>query len=92
MRKLKHPNKVLLMGAIVDSHNQIMILTEYATRGDLKSCIGEVDSVAKRMRLARDLARGLSWCHFHHVTHSKIGKYFWELKIGDFGLSIQQHF
>jgi len=44
---------------------------------------------------ACDLARGLSWCHFHHVTHRdlKLENIFithsWGLKIGDFGLSIQ---
>jgi len=95
MRKLKHPNIVLLMGATVDSHNRIMILTEYASRGDLKNCLDDIDSIAKRMKIARDLARGLCWCHHHHVTHRdlKLENIFitdnWGVKIGDFGLSIQ---
>jgi len=95
MRKLKHPNIVLLMGAAIDSHNRIMIITEYASRGDLKNCLDEIDSIAKRMRIARELARGLSWCHHHHITHRdlKLENIFitdnWGVKIGDFGLSIQ---
>jgi len=95
MRKLKHPNIVLLMGATVDSHNRIMLLTEYASRGDLKNCLDEIESIAKRMRIAKELARGLSWCHHHHITHRdlKLENIFitenWGVKIGDFGLSIQ---
>lgn len=38
MRRLKHPNVVLLMGACLNSKNQIMIVTEYAGRYVTSTC------------------------------------------------------
>jgi serine/threonine protein kinase len=38
MRRLKHPNVVLLMGACLNSKNQIMIVTEFAARYSFLSC------------------------------------------------------
>uniref|UniRef100_A0A6B2L246 Protein kinase domain-containing protein n=1 Tax=Arcella intermedia TaxID=1963864 RepID=A0A6B2L246_9EUKA len=97
MKKLKHPNIVMLMGATVDSRFQILLLTEYAKRGDLKGCLPEIDSIAKRMRIAKEFAKGLSWCHAHYIIHRdlKLENIFitenWNVKIGDFGLAIQDY-
>ena len=80
MRKLKHPNVVLLMGfafllvvissrsltmlplsACLNDEKQIMILTEFVSRGDLKHCLEDIASISKRMRICLDVAQGLNW-------------------------------
>uniref|UniRef100_A0A6B2L3R2 Protein kinase domain-containing protein n=1 Tax=Arcella intermedia TaxID=1963864 RepID=A0A6B2L3R2_9EUKA len=94
MKKLRHPNIVMLMGAGVDASKQILLLTEYVKRGDLKNCLKDIDSLARRMRIARELARGLHWCHANNITHRdlKLENIFITenlgVKIGDFGLAI----
>jgi len=95
MRRLKHPNVVLLMGACLNSKQQIMIVTEFAARGDLKRCLKDVTSIAKRVELAHDVATGLSWLQPHNIVHRdlKLDNLLvsedWTIKITDFGLSIE---
>jgi serine/threonine protein kinase len=95
MRRLKHPNVVLLMGACLNSKHQIMIVTEFAARGDLKRCLSEVTSIAKRVDLVHDVATGLSWLQHCKIVHRdlKLDNLLvsedWTVKITDFGLSIE---
>eukprot|EP01127_Copromyxa_protea_P013464 TRINITY_DN3638_c0_g1_i1.p1 TRINITY_DN3638_c0_g1~~TRINITY_DN3638_c0_g1_i1.p1 ORF type:complete len:805 (+),score=133.08 TRINITY_DN3638_c0_g1_i1:54-2468(+) len=95
MRRLKHPNVVLLMGACLNSKQQIMIVTEFAARGDLKHCLKDVPSLAKRVDLAHDVATGLSWLQPYNIVHRdlKLDNLLvsedWTIKITDFGLSIE---
>eukprot|EP01126_Amoeba_proteus_P039243 TRINITY_DN4126_c0_g1_i9.p1 TRINITY_DN4126_c0_g1~~TRINITY_DN4126_c0_g1_i9.p1 ORF type:complete len:744 (+),score=122.21 TRINITY_DN4126_c0_g1_i9:83-2314(+) len=95
MKRLKHPNVVLFMGACINSNNQIMIVTEFAARGDLKRCLREVTSIAKRVDLAHDVATGLSWLQPYNIVHRDLKlenllvSEDWTIKITDFGLSIE---
>eukprot|EP01126_Amoeba_proteus_P039236 TRINITY_DN4126_c0_g1_i1.p1 TRINITY_DN4126_c0_g1~~TRINITY_DN4126_c0_g1_i1.p1 ORF type:complete len:494 (+),score=69.93 TRINITY_DN4126_c0_g1_i1:239-1720(+) len=95
MKRLKHPNVVLFMGACLNSNNQIMIVTEFAARGDLKRCLKEVTSITKRVDLAHDVATGLSWLQPYKIVHRDLKlenllvSEDWTIKITDFGLSIE---
>eukprot|EP01128_Nolandella_sp_AFSM9_P006224 TRINITY_DN3151_c0_g1_i1.p1 TRINITY_DN3151_c0_g1~~TRINITY_DN3151_c0_g1_i1.p1 ORF type:complete len:824 (-),score=169.85 TRINITY_DN3151_c0_g1_i1:258-2705(-) len=95
MTRLKHPNCVLLMGACLNEKRQIMIVTEYATRGDLRQVAPHVTSLSKRLRMGLDMASGLAWLHAHNIVHRdlKLPNLLvfsdWTVKVGDFGLSLQ---
>jgi serine/threonine protein kinase len=39
------------------------------SRGDLKRCLGEVTSIAKRVDLVHDVATGLSWLQHCKIVH-----------------------
>jgi len=69
MRRLKHPNVVLLMGACLNPLNQVVIVTEFLPRGNLKECMVELKSLSLRLKMGHDLAAGLCWLHAHHVIH-----------------------
>lgn len=97
MSKLKHPNVVLLMGACCNQSNQIMIVTEFASRGDLRGCISGPDlkSLSMRLKIGLDIASGLAWLASHGIVHRdlKLPNLLvfddWTVKVGDFGLSLQ---
>lgn len=97
MAKLKHPNVVLLMGACLNAHNQIMIVTEHASRGDLRMCLAnsEMLILPNRLRAGLHIACGLSWLASHGIVHRdlKLPNLLvfedWTVKVGDFGLSLQ---
>eukprot|EP01130_Rhizamoeba_saxonica_P000748 TRINITY_DN10673_c0_g1_i1.p1 TRINITY_DN10673_c0_g1~~TRINITY_DN10673_c0_g1_i1.p1 ORF type:complete len:813 (+),score=144.14 TRINITY_DN10673_c0_g1_i1:38-2440(+) len=95
MKKLKHPNIVLLMGACLNHKRQICIVTEYAGRGDLKHVAPKVKDLSKRLRFAVDMAKGLSWLHAMGIVHRdlKLANILvlddYSIKICDFGLSMQ---
>lgn len=94
MRRLKHPNVVMLMGACLNPLNQVVIVTEFLPRGNLKECLLEVKSLSQRLRMGHDLAAGLAWLHAHHIIHRdlKLANLLvaddWAVKISDFGLSL----
>eukprot|EP01130_Rhizamoeba_saxonica_P013786 TRINITY_DN5920_c0_g1_i1.p1 TRINITY_DN5920_c0_g1~~TRINITY_DN5920_c0_g1_i1.p1 ORF type:complete len:526 (-),score=106.59 TRINITY_DN5920_c0_g1_i1:27-1604(-) len=95
MKKLKHPNVVLLMGACFNDKGQIMIVTEYASRGDLKTVAPTVKNLFQRLKLALDIANGLSWLHVHNIVHRDLKlpnllvSEDFTVKVADFGLSLQ---
>lgn len=95
MTRLKHPNVVLLMGACLNEKRQIMIVTEYASRGDLRQVAPMIGSLARRLKMALDVASGLAWLHAHNIVHRdlKLPNLLvfedWSVKVGDFGLSLQ---
>lgn len=94
MRRLKHPNVVLLMGACLNPLNQVVIVTEFLPRGNLKECMMEIKSLPLRLKISHDIASGLSWLHAHQVIHRdlKLANLLvdedWTVKISDFGLSL----
>eukprot|EP01126_Amoeba_proteus_P039804 TRINITY_DN4216_c0_g2_i10.p1 TRINITY_DN4216_c0_g2~~TRINITY_DN4216_c0_g2_i10.p1 ORF type:complete len:680 (-),score=115.23 TRINITY_DN4216_c0_g2_i10:545-2584(-) len=96
MSILKHPNVVLLMGACLSPQNQVVIITEFCDRGNLKDVLPEVKSLWSRLKFGEDIALGLSWLHAHHIIHRdlKLANLLvaqdWTVKISDFGLSLQQ--
>uniref|UniRef100_A0A6B2L2L3 Protein kinase domain-containing protein n=1 Tax=Arcella intermedia TaxID=1963864 RepID=A0A6B2L2L3_9EUKA len=95
MAKLKHPNVVLFMGACLNDQKQICIVTEFASRGDLRTVAPQVKSLAKRLKLGLDVASGLAWIHANGIVHRdlKLPNLLvfedWSVKIADFGLSLQ---
>ena len=68
-RRLKHPNVVMLMGACLNPLNQVVIVTEYLSRGNLKDCLNDVKSLTTRLKIGADVAAGLGWLHAHNIVH-----------------------
>eukprot|EP01129_Flabellula_baltica_P006020 TRINITY_DN2218_c0_g1_i1.p1 TRINITY_DN2218_c0_g1~~TRINITY_DN2218_c0_g1_i1.p1 ORF type:complete len:795 (+),score=145.22 TRINITY_DN2218_c0_g1_i1:40-2424(+) len=95
MKTLKHPNITLLMGSCLNDKNQITIITEFAGRGDLKDVLPQVTDLSQRLKLALDIAKGLSWLASNNIVHRdlKLPNLLvsddFTVKIADFGLSIQ---
>lgn len=95
MRTLRHPNIVLLMGACLNPLNQVVIVTEYAAKGNLKDVLPEIKSLALRLKFGQDIAQGLAWLHAHRIIHRdlKLANLLVAadntIKISDFGLSLQ---
>eukprot|EP01126_Amoeba_proteus_P009255 TRINITY_DN13508_c0_g1_i12.p1 TRINITY_DN13508_c0_g1~~TRINITY_DN13508_c0_g1_i12.p1 ORF type:complete len:538 (-),score=117.89 TRINITY_DN13508_c0_g1_i12:198-1811(-) len=98
MAKLKHPNVVLLMGACLNDDNQLVIITEFASRGDLRTALTncpELQSLPLRLKIGLGIATGLHWLASHGIVHRdlKLPNLLvfddWTVKVGDFGLSLQ---
>jgi len=94
MKRLKHPNVVMLMGACLNPLNQVVIVTEYLSRGNLKDCLTDIKSLPLRLKIGSDIANGLAWLHAHNIIHRdlKLANLLvaddWTVKISDFGLSL----
>ena len=102
MRLLRHPNVVLLMGAVTTTPN-LSIVTEYLHRGSLYKLLHKPQPPAikaalseqRRMRMALDVAKGMHYLHsctpiiVHRDLKSPnllVDKH-WSVKVCDFGLS-----
>ncbi|KAK3154238.1 hypothetical protein QOZ80_2BG0188030 [Eleusine coracana subsp. coracana] len=99
MKSLRHPNIVLLMGAVAQPPN-LSIVTEYLSRGSLYRLLhrhGTRESLDERRRLsmAFDVAKGMNYLHKRNppIVHRDLKspnllvdkKY--TVKVCDFGLS-----
>ncbi|KAJ1279356.1 hypothetical protein BS78_04G149400 [Paspalum vaginatum] len=99
MRSLRHPNIVLLMGAVTQPPN-LSIVTEYLSRGSLYRLLhrhGTKENLDERRRLsmAFDVAKGMNYLHKRNppIVHRDLKspnllvdkKY--TVKVCDFGLS-----
>ncbi|KAG6744133.1 hypothetical protein POTOM_052843 [Populus tomentosa] len=67
MKRLRHPNIVLFMGAVTQPPN-LSIVTEYLSRGSLyrllhKSGAREVLDERRRLSMAYDVAKGMNYLH-----------------------------
>ena len=102
MRRLRHPNVILLMGAVTKTPN-LSIVTEFLHRGSLYKLLHRPQppqvtaalSEARRMRMALDVAKGMHYLHscdpiiVHRDLKSPnllVDKH-WMVKVCDFGLS-----
>ncbi|CAN6280009.1 unnamed protein product [Urochloa humidicola] len=97
MKRLRHPNVVLFMGAITRVPN-LSIVTEFLPRGSLFRLIHRPNNQLderKRLRMALDVARGMNYLHncspviVHRDLKSPnllVDKN-WVVKVCDFGLS-----
>lgn len=47
----------------------MVIITEFVERGSLKDVLPEVKSLAIRLKMGEDLAKGMSWLHAHRIIH-----------------------
>ncbi|XVF76276.1 hypothetical protein PTKIN_Ptkin13bG0253200 [Pterospermum kingtungense] len=99
MKRLRHPNIVLFMGAVTQPPN-LSIVTEYLSRGSLyrllhKSGAREVLDERRRLSMAYDVAKGMNYLHKGNppIVHRDLKspnllvdkKY--TVKVCDFGLS-----
>ncbi|XP_057446936.1 probable serine/threonine-protein kinase SIS8 isoform X3 [Lotus japonicus] len=97
MKRLRHPNVVLFMGAVTRPPN-LSIVTEFLPRGSLYRLIHRSNSQLderRRLRMALDTARGMNYLHscspmiVHRDLKSPnllVDKN-WVVKVCDFGLS-----
>lgn len=99
MKRLRHPNVVLFMGAVTAAPN-LSIVTEYLCRGSLfrllhKSSVRELLDEKRRIRMAFDVAKGMNYLHRSSppIVHRDLKSpnllvdKNWTVKVGDFGLS-----
>ncbi|KAJ8532761.1 hypothetical protein K7X08_015650 [Anisodus acutangulus] len=99
MKRLRHPNIVLFMGAVTQRPN-LSIVTEYLSRGSLyrflhKTGVSEVLDERRRLSMAYDVAKGMNYLHKRNppIVHRDLKspnllvdkKY--TVKVCDFGLS-----
>ncbi|MBA0580827.1 hypothetical protein Gorai_023028, partial [Gossypium raimondii] len=99
MKRLRHPNIVLFMGAVTHPPN-LSIVTEYLSRGSLyrllrKPGVREVLDERRRLSMAYDVAKGMNYLHRRNppIVHRDLKspnllvdkKY--TVKVCDFGLS-----
>lgn len=99
MKRLRHPNIVLFMGAVTQPPN-LSIVTEYLSRGSLykllhKSVARETLDERRRLNMAYDVAKGMNYLHKRNppIVHRDLKspnllvdkKY--TVKVCDFGLS-----
>ncbi|XP_026380797.1 probable serine/threonine-protein kinase SIS8 isoform X1 [Papaver somniferum] len=101
MKRLRHPNVVLFMGAVTRAPN-LSIVTEFLPRGSLYRLIHRPNSQVderRRLRMALDVARGMNYLHsctpviVHRDLKSPnllVDKN-WVVKVCDFGLSRIKH-
>ncbi|KAL4331932.1 hypothetical protein GQ457_07G009400 [Hibiscus cannabinus] len=97
MRKLRHPNVLLFMGAVY-SQERLAIVTEFLPRGSLFKALhknNQALDIKRRMRMALDVARGMNYLHHRNppIVHRDLKSSNllvdrnWNVKVGDFGLS-----
>ncbi|XP_057987689.1 probable serine/threonine-protein kinase SIS8 isoform X2 [Hevea brasiliensis] len=101
MKRLRHPNVVLFMGAVTRAPN-LSIVTEFLPRGSLYRLIHRLNNQLderRRLRMALDAARGMNYLHnctpviVHRDLKSPnllVDKN-WVVKVSDFGLSRMKH-
>ncbi|KAF9670058.1 hypothetical protein SADUNF_Sadunf13G0029000 [Salix dunnii] len=101
MRRLRHPNVVLFMGAVTRPPN-LSIITECIPRGSLYRILHrpqcQIDE-KRRIRMALDVARGMNCLHssMPTIVHRDLKSpnllvdKNWTVKVCDFGLSRLKH-
>ncbi|XP_073140037.1 serine/threonine-protein kinase EDR1 isoform X2 [Henckelia pumila] len=101
MRRLRHPNIVLFMGAVTRPPN-LSIVSEFLPRGSLYRIIHrphcQIDE-NRRIKMALDVAKGMNCLHTSTPTivhrdlksHNLLVDNNWNVKVCDFGLSRLKH-
>ncbi|KAL3631716.1 Serine/threonine-protein kinase edr1 [Castilleja foliolosa] len=101
MRRLRHPNVVLFMGAVTRPPN-LSIITEFLPRGSLYRIIHrphcQIDE-KRRIKMALDVAKGMNCLHtsIPTIVHRDLKSANllvdnnWNVKVCDFGLSRLKH-
>ncbi|KAJ1255494.1 hypothetical protein BS78_05G243100 [Paspalum vaginatum] len=97
MKKLRHPNIILFMGAVA-SPERLSIITEFLPRGSLFRLLQKNSAKLdprRRVHMAIDIARGMNYLHHRNppVVHRDLKSSNllvdknWNVKVADFGLS-----
>ncbi|XP_071799692.1 dual specificity testis-specific protein kinase 1-like [Asterias amurensis] len=71
LKKLQHPNIIKLLGVCAHESN-IHALIEYMNGGDLSKTLLDMNiylSWPARIRIAKDIASGMSYLHMHCIIH-----------------------
>ncbi|KAL6079713.1 Mitogen-activated protein kinase kinase kinase 7 [Balamuthia mandrillaris] len=103
MKRLRpHANVVLLMGVCMEEGHPFCLVTEFLPRGDLRHFLrskeGKLVAKDKKtlVRMAREIAAGMSHLHAEGITHRDLaarnlllGKDL-TIKVSDFGLALKQ--
>ncbi|BAF10949.1 serine/threonine-protein kinase EDR1 [Oryza sativa Japonica Group] len=101
MRRLRHPNIVLFMGAVTRPPN-LSIVSEYLPRGSLYKILHrpncQIDE-KRRIKMALDVAKGMNCLHISvpTIVHRDLKSpnllvdNNWNVKVCDFGLSRLKH-
>ncbi|XP_026429174.1 LEAF RUST 10 DISEASE-RESISTANCE LOCUS RECEPTOR-LIKE PROTEIN KINASE-like 1.4 [Papaver somniferum] len=100
MKKLRHPNLLLFMGAVTSPH--LCIVTQFLPRGSLFQLLHHSTCKIdwrRRVLMALDIARGMSYLHHCNppIVHCDLKSSNllvdknWTVKVGDFGLSRIKH-
>ncbi|KAF3972075.1 hypothetical protein CMV_004380 [Castanea mollissima] len=101
MRRLRHPNVVLFMGAVTRPPN-LSIISEYLPRGSLYRILHRPQcqlEEKRRIKMALDVARGMNCLHasIPTIVHRDLKSpnllvdKNWNVKVCDFGLSRLKH-
>ncbi|XP_030455360.1 probable serine/threonine-protein kinase SIS8 isoform X1 [Syzygium oleosum] len=101
MKKVRHPNVVLFMGAVTRPPN-LSIISEFLQRGSLYRLIHRPNNQLderRRLRMALDAARGMNYLHNCNpvIVHRDLKSpnllvdRNWVVKVCDFGLSRMKH-
>eukprot|EP00850_Spirogloea_muscicola_P013107 SM000087S23389 [mRNA] locus=s87:479195:485097:+ [translate_table: standard] len=101
MRRLRHPNVLLFMGATT-TEDHLSIVTEFLPRGSLYRLLHrKKDSITwpRCLRMALDTARGMEYLHRSNppIVHRDLKSSNllvdknWTVKVGDFGISRLKH-
>ncbi|KAL3529160.1 hypothetical protein ACH5RR_008482 [Cinchona calisaya] len=101
MKRLRHPNVVLFMGAVTRPPN-LSIVTEFLHRGSLYRLLHRPNNQLderRRLRMAFDAARGMNYLHscIPVIVHRDLKSpnllvdKNWAVKVCDFGLSRMKH-
>ncbi|CAO2818127.1 unnamed protein product [Amaranthus hypochondriacus] len=101
MKRLRHPNVVLFMGAVTRPPN-LSIVTEFLHRGSLYRLLHRPNNQLderRRLRMAFDAARGMNYLHSCSpvIVHRDLKSpnllvdRNWVVKVCDFGLSRMKH-
>ncbi|KAL1532572.1 mitogen-activated protein kinase kinase kinase [Salvia divinorum] len=101
MLRLRHPNIVLFMGAVLRPPN-MSILMEFLPRGSLYKLLHRPNihiDEKRRIRMAMDVAKGMNYLHTSHPiivhrdlkTPNLLVDKNWVVKVCDFGMSRLQH-
>ncbi|CAH8259606.1 unnamed protein product [Arabidopsis lyrata] len=101
MKRLRHPNVLLFMGAVTSPH-RLCIVSEFLPRGSLFRLLQKSTSKLdwrRRIHMALDIARGMNY--LHHCSPPIIHRDLkssnllvdrnWTVKVADFGLSRIKH-
>lgn len=97
MKKLRHPNILLFMGAVASS-GRLCIVSEFLPRGSLFRLLQRKTpgmDWRRKARMALDIARGMNYLHHCHppIVHRDLKSSNllvdknWTVKVADFGLS-----
>ncbi|KAI3966406.1 hypothetical protein MKX01_008015 [Papaver californicum] len=102
MKRLRHPNVVLFMGAVT-APPHLCIVTEFLPRGSLFQLLRRQTTTTlgwrRRVLMALDIARGMNYLHHYNppIIHRDLKSSNllvdknWRVKVCDFGLSRLKH-